>query len=80
MIWVCNPCFLVPYIKGFKADAASLAIWDNRSAYHAATFDYSGLGPRTGHRVVGLGEKPYFDPKSTSRREALERLEEEGRI
>ncbi|KAE8376057.1 hypothetical protein BDV26DRAFT_305833 [Aspergillus bertholletiae] len=51
-----------------------LAIWDNRSVYHAATFDYRGkdFGPRTGHRVVGLGERPYFDPKSTSRREALE--------
>ncbi|KOC08102.1 alpha-ketoglutarate-dependent sulfonate dioxygenase [Aspergillus flavus AF70] len=51
-----------------------LAIWDNRSVYHAATYDYKekGFGPRTGHRVVGLGERPYFDPKSTSRREALE--------
>ncbi|KAF7593208.1 hypothetical protein BBP40_011838 [Aspergillus hancockii] len=48
-----------------------LAIWDNRSVYHAATFDYNDLGPRTGHRVVGLGERPYLDPKSTSRREAL---------
>lgn len=48
-----------------------LAIWDNRSVYHAATPDYEGLGERKGHRVVGLGEKPYFDPKSKSRREAL---------
>ncbi|KAL4793148.1 hypothetical protein BDV19DRAFT_380279 [Aspergillus venezuelensis] len=48
-----------------------LAIWDNRSVYHAATFDYAYLGPRTGHRAVGLGERPYFDPKSQSRREAL---------
>ncbi|KAL4918992.1 hypothetical protein BDW62DRAFT_210162 [Aspergillus aurantiobrunneus] len=48
-----------------------LAIWDNRSVYHAATFDYQHLGPRTGHRAVGLGERPYFDPKSKSRREAL---------
>ncbi|KAL2796197.1 hypothetical protein BJX66DRAFT_324149 [Aspergillus keveii] len=52
-----------------------VAIWDNRSVYHAATFDYAHLGPRTGHRAVGLGERPYFDPKSKSRREALE-LEE----
>ncbi|KAL5342109.1 hypothetical protein BJX70DRAFT_410837 [Aspergillus crustosus] len=48
-----------------------LAIWDNRSVYHAATFDYAHLGPRTGHRAVGLGERPYHDEKSVSRREAL---------
>ncbi len=48
-----------------------VAIWDNRSVYHAATFDYQQLGPRTGHRAVGLGERPFFDAKSKSRREAL---------
>jgi alpha-ketoglutarate-dependent taurine dioxygenase len=47
----------------------STAIWDNRSVYHAATFDYSEK--RTGHRAVGLGERPYFDPASVSRRQAL---------
>jgi alpha-ketoglutarate-dependent taurine dioxygenase len=50
-----------------------LAIWDNRSVYHAATPDYlnQGLGERTGSRSVSLGEKPYFDPQSSSRREAI---------
>jgi alpha-ketoglutarate-dependent taurine dioxygenase len=48
-----------------------LAIWDNRSVLHTATFDYAGLGARTGQRAVSLGEKPYFDPSSKSRREAL---------
>ncbi|MCJ1353871.1 MAG: hypothetical protein MMC33_003858 [Icmadophila ericetorum] len=48
-----------------------VAIWDNRSVYHAATPDYAGLGERLGHRAVGLGEKPYLDPGSKSRREAL---------
>ncbi|KAL4924946.1 TauD/TfdA dioxygenase family protein [Aspergillus undulatus] len=48
-----------------------LAIWNNGSVYHAATFDYQHLGPRTGHRAVGLGERPYFDSESKSRREAL---------
>ncbi|KAI0130423.1 hypothetical protein BJ170DRAFT_314568 [Xylariales sp. AK1849] len=50
-----------------------LAIWDNRSVYHAATPDYvhQGLGERTGSRAVSLGEKPYFDPQSVSRREGL---------
>ncbi|OOF98993.1 hypothetical protein ASPCADRAFT_42174 [Aspergillus carbonarius ITEM 5010] len=52
-----------------------LAIWDNRSVYHAATVDYAELGPRTGHRAVGLGERPYLDPNSTGRREALARGE-----
>ncbi|KAH7070105.1 hypothetical protein FB567DRAFT_613358 [Paraphoma chrysanthemicola] len=48
-----------------------LAIWDNRSAFHSATFDYDGLGERFGNRAVGIGEAPYFDPNSRSRTEAL---------
>jgi alpha-ketoglutarate-dependent taurine dioxygenase len=54
-------------------NANDLAIWDNRSVYHAATPDYlnQGLGERTGQRAVSLGERPYLDPLSTSRREAL---------
>lgn len=39
--------------------------------YHTATFDYAGLGSRTGQRAVSLGERPYLDPKSIGRREAL---------
>jgi len=56
-----------------------LAIWDNRSVYHAATPDYidQGLGERTGRRAVSLGEKPYLDPNSVSRREALAELDVE---
>lgn len=50
-----------------------LAIWDNRSVYHAATPDYldQNLGERTGQRAVSLGERPYLDAQSTGRREAL---------
>jgi hypothetical protein len=48
-----------------------IAIWDNRSAFHSATFDYNGLGERAGNRVVGIGEKPYLDPNSKSKAEAL---------
>lgn len=49
-----------------------LAIWDNRSVYHAATPDYhEAFGERLGSRAVSLGEKPYLDPLSTSRKEAL---------
>ncbi|KAM0328594.1 hypothetical protein ACHAQA_005002 [Verticillium albo-atrum] len=53
-------------------DVNDIAIWDNRSVYHAATPDYlfEGLGERQGSRAVSLGERPYFDPKSVSRREA----------
>jgi hypothetical protein len=47
------------------------AIWDNRSAFHSATFDYDGLGERFGNRAVGIGEAPYLDPNSHSRTEAL---------
>ncbi|GJN81684.1 hypothetical protein PLIIFM63780_005219 [Purpureocillium lilacinum] len=48
-----------------------IAIWDNRSVFHSATFDYNGQGERFGNRAVGLGERPYLDPHSTSRRTAL---------
>ncbi|KAI1204644.1 TauD-domain-containing protein [Annulohypoxylon truncatum] len=59
-----------------------LAIWDNRSVYHAATSDYlnQGLGERSGSRAVSLGEKPYFDPLSSSRREALAAEEAAKRV
>ncbi|KAL9093947.1 MAG: hypothetical protein Q9165_003870 [Trypethelium subeluteriae] len=49
-----------------------MAIWDNRSVLHTGTYDYEGLGRRTGQRAVSLGERPYFDPSSKSRREALD--------
>ncbi|TVY41144.1 Alpha-ketoglutarate-dependent taurine dioxygenase [Lachnellula subtilissima] len=52
-----------------------LVIWDNRSTYHAATPDYQGLGTRTGQRAVSLGERPYLDPASISRREDLAAVE-----
>ncbi|KAJ9151209.1 TauD-domain-containing protein [Pleurostoma richardsiae] len=55
-------------------DVNDVAIWDNRSVYHAATPDYvyeEGLGERSGSRAVSLGERPYFDPESKSRRQAL---------
>ncbi|KAB8254395.1 hypothetical protein BDV32DRAFT_142920 [Aspergillus pseudonomiae] len=48
-----------------------IAIWDNRSVFHTATGDHEGFGPRSGNRAVGVGEVPYFDPSSKSRREEL---------
>lgn len=48
-----------------------IAIWDNRSTYHAATPDHGGFGHRSGHRAVSVGERPYLDPESRSRKETL---------
>ncbi|KAK4701424.1 hypothetical protein P7C70_g4804, partial [Phenoliferia sp. Uapishka_3] len=53
-----------------------VAIWDNRSTWHTATYDYSE--PRAGIRACSLGERPYFEAKSTSSRE--EALDEKARI
>ncbi|GKZ88525.1 hypothetical protein AnigIFM59636_008386 [Aspergillus niger] len=52
-------------------DPNDIAIWDNRSVFHTATGDHEGFGPRSGNRAVGVGEVPYFDPESKSRREDL---------
>ncbi|KAK5163745.1 uncharacterized protein LTR77_010418 [Saxophila tyrrhenica] len=46
-----------------------VAIWDNRSVYHTPTFDTEA--PRTGHRAVSLGERPYLDKGSCGRRAGL---------
>jgi alpha-ketoglutarate-dependent taurine dioxygenase len=48
-----------------------IAIWDNRSTFHTATYDHDGYGERYGVRTVSIGEKPFFDPESKSRREDL---------
>lgn len=53
----------------FKWRKNDLAIWDNRSNWHCATYDYDAA--RTGDRVCSLGEAPYLDLASSSRREAL---------
>jgi alpha-ketoglutarate-dependent taurine dioxygenase len=45
------------------------AIWDNRSTIHTVSYDYDG--ERHGTRVSSLAEKPYFDPQSKSKGEAL---------
>ncbi|KAJ3015568.1 UNVERIFIED_CONTAM: hypothetical protein HDU68_012675 [Siphonaria sp. JEL0065] len=42
----------------FKWNTNDIAVWDNRSSFH-------------GDRATSLGERPYYDPASTSRREAL---------
>jgi alpha-ketoglutarate-dependent taurine dioxygenase len=51
-----------------------IAIWDNRSVFHTATYDIEGQGERYGVRTVSVGEKAYFDPESKSRSEDLAQL------
>ncbi|ESK83005.1 family taurine [Moniliophthora roreri MCA 2997] len=53
----------------FKWNKNDVAIWDNRVTFHTATNDYEAH--RQGNRVVSIGERPYLDPKSSSRRAAL---------
>ncbi|CAN8096954.1 unnamed protein product [Discula destructiva] len=53
----------------FKWRKNDLAIWDNRSMWHCATYDYDEA--RAGDRVCSLGEAPYLDLNSKSRREDL---------
>ncbi|KAL4871532.1 hypothetical protein BDV12DRAFT_206272 [Aspergillus spectabilis] len=55
----------------FKWTPRTSALWDNRITIHNASWDYEGSEPRHGTRVTSLAEKPYFDSKAKSRREAL---------
>ncbi|KAK4198570.1 hypothetical protein QBC40DRAFT_308210 [Triangularia verruculosa] len=43
----------------FRWEKNDVAIWDNRSTWHCATYDYSD--PRAEGRVCSLGEAPYLD-------------------
>lgn len=54
-----------------KPGYGTSAIWDNRITQHRNIWDQEGKLPRHGTRVTALAEKPYFDPKSKSQREAL---------
>ncbi|CAO3645192.1 unnamed protein product [Cunninghamella blakesleeana] len=55
----------------FKWEEGSVAVWDNRVTSHSPVYDYFNEGRRFGYRVTPQGEKPYFDPNSKSRKEAL---------
>ncbi|OQU97898.1 hypothetical protein CLAIMM_03764 [Cladophialophora immunda] len=55
------------YVR-WKWAVGSVAMWDNRCTAHRVipgTYD----SPRKGIRTTVFGEKPYFDPASSSRRE-----------
>ncbi|PLB44519.1 TfdA family taurine dioxygenase [Aspergillus steynii IBT 23096] len=53
----------------FRWSKNDMAIWDNRSTWHCATYDYAEA--RAGDRVCSLGEAPYLDLQSKSRKQAL---------
>ncbi|KAJ3191934.1 hypothetical protein HK101_007255 [Irineochytrium annulatum] len=55
----------------YKWAKNDVAIWDNRTGVHTATPDFDPTITRLGDRAISVGEKPYLDPKSRSRREAL---------
>lgn len=55
----------------FSWEKNDVAIWSNASSFHNVTVDYEGANVREGNRVVSLGEKPYLDTSSPSRRTAL---------
>ncbi|KIY68365.1 TfdA family taurine dioxygenase [Cylindrobasidium torrendii FP15055 ss-10] len=54
----------------YRWEQNDIAIWDNRSTFHTATKDYGNV-LRSGNRIASLGERPFFDPNSKSRREVL---------
>lgn len=62
-----------------KWDQYDIAIWDNRSAFHAINPDVHLLGiyTRTGIRTVSIGERAYFDPSSITQSEGLKKEKEE---
>ncbi|KAJ3378665.1 hypothetical protein HDU84_007397 [Entophlyctis sp. JEL0112] len=56
----------------FRWGKNDIALWDNRSSFHAATQDFDADEyVRVGERATSLGERPFFDPESQSRRKAL---------
>lgn len=61
----------------FKWTPRTSALWDNRITIHNASWDYAGRQPRHGTRVTALAERPFFDPKAPTRRQALGLLDDE---
>ncbi|KAG0325182.1 hypothetical protein BGZ99_000959 [Dissophora globulifera] len=59
------------YQVRFHWEKHSVAIWDNRSTFHTGVPDFKPYH-RRGLRVTVSGEKPYYDPKSTTQAEDYE--------
>ncbi len=49
----------------FRYDNGSIAIWDNRSAQHLASFDYHPHR-RLAHRIMIAGDKPFLERSTIS--------------
>lgn len=70
-----SPSYILKYAYSsviqvrYRWNTNDLAIWDNRCTFHTATNDYEEH--RQGNRIVSVGERPYFDANSKSRREVL---------
>ncbi|KAI8575242.1 hypothetical protein K450DRAFT_262771 [Umbelopsis ramanniana AG] len=72
--------FLYAHIAGgvdfqvrLKWEENTVAVWDNRSTFHNAVFDYLDVGLRHGWRITPQAEKPYFDPNSKSKADSTVR-------
>ncbi|KAF1792920.1 TauD/TfdA-like domain [Phytophthora cactorum] len=65
-----NPAFTKRIVQLSTTESAGRrtrwAIWDNRSTFHYATFDYLP-GNRHAVRVTPHGEVPYFDPEAVAK-------------
>jgi alpha-ketoglutarate-dependent taurine dioxygenase len=57
----------------FQWGQDDVAIWDNRSVFHAMTYDYDDSITRLGMHFSGVGEVPYLDPESRTRKEWFDR-------
>ncbi|KIY52752.1 taurine catabolism dioxygenase [Fistulina hepatica ATCC 64428] len=57
----------------FRWGLNDVAIWDNRSTQHTATNDYSAA--RQGNRVVGVGDRLFFDPSASTRTGSTDSVE-----
>ncbi|KAI9301883.1 hypothetical protein BJ944DRAFT_168303 [Cunninghamella echinulata] len=55
-----------------KWEVNTVAVWDNRITHHNPIFDYLDIGARHGWRTTPMAERPFFDPNSKTRKEALE--------
>lgn len=60
-----------------RSSPAANSLTINRITLHNASWDYGGRQPRHGTRVTSLAEKPFFDPKAPTRRQALGLLDDE---
>lgn len=64
-----RPCGIIGKLE--RLNEKALQLIKERITIHNASWDYEGNEPRHGTRVTALAEKPYFDEKAPTRRQAL---------